>query len=497
MAQIKDALNRLVADPLPRILMLSHGIGGGVERHVNELIEVLNGYAHVLLLEPVPGRPMLRLTLPNINATAAQGEAAPLMRLAYRWPKDAAVFWQLINWLNLSRLHIHHTQGYAADFWPQLHRQLTSQGLAHDVTLHDHSIFTGHVSLVNKQGVFDPAWLKQGLAHLPQGDQQLARSLQDLVLSAERVIVPSAQLKQAVQDLLPAVAQASCLLHRGHPDAEYAKAYPQPYLRALEPQAPLRVLCLGMLNIEKGAGVLAQVAELAQAVGAPLEFILLGSCHVPLPKTVKRWGSYADAQVHALLAEIDPHLVWLPAQCPETWSYTLSAAFKSGLPVLASDIGVFPERLQGRPLSWQCSHRATAQHWLQELLAIRALHFTDLNAGFWSWLPPPAFYLQLPALPIAAETAASLASAYWQVAEVSPAIAMPSTLEHSLAAAEQRAERGVAQWRTLLLAVLSWLRNTGCLAVVVRIIPYRWQQAIKRLISRAPLTERGTSKRHR
>lgn len=478
MEEIKGALARLAVDHLPRILMVSHGIGGGVERHINELIELLDGRAHVLLLEPVAGRRELRLTLPVLSG------GSPGLRLAYRWPKDAEVFWQLLNWLSFSRMHIHHVQGFPADFLAQLQ----NFGLEYDLTLHDHSIFTGHASLVNSRGVFDSDWLKQGLDYLPVGDKYLAQNLQRLALSAGRVIVPSAQLQQAIQHLLPDIAQSVCLLHRAHPDAECAEAYPQPYLRPLAKREPLRVLCLGMLSIEKGAGVLAQVAKQAYATGALIEFILLGGCHVPLPKAVERLGSYADTQVQELIRDIDPHLVWLPAQCPETWSYTLSVAFKAGLPVLTSAVGVFPERLQCRPLSWQCEHYADAQQWLDELLKIRGLHFAGLDAGFWSWQPPCAFYLKLPSGLLASE---GLERAYWQLSGERQWVGeQPSLVEQSLRVAYKRANRGAAKWRMGLLAFLIWLRSSGWLVPFVHLIPYRWQQVVKRLITREPIAER-------
>lgn len=488
MLQIEAILRRLVADPLPRVLMISHGIGGGVERHVHELAEVLQGRAHVLLLEPVSGRRMLRVSVPNLVAPAGEGQPAPVLRLAYRWPKDAQVFWQLLGGLRISRVHIHHVQGFAHEFWPQLQQQ----GFVYDLTLHDHSIFTGHASLVNSKGVFDPAWVAQGLASLPQGKLHFALSLQGLAVGAQRVFVPSAQLLQTVHTLLPNLAQKICLLHRAHPDAESVKAYPQPYLRTLAPQEPLRVLCLGMLSIEKGAGVLAQVAQSAHAAAAPLDFTLLGSCHVPLPAAVKRLGSYADTQVQALIAQIDPHLVWLPAQCPETWSYTLSCAFKAGLPVLTSAIGVFPERLQGRPLSWQCAHRADAQHWLQALLKIRQLHVSGLPVEFWSWLPPPAFYSGR--VSTARSETDALNTTYWLDDPAPPELALSAAVLAGSARAYRYANRGAAKWRSTLMTVLSWLRNTGCLTPVVRLIPYRWQQKIKRLISREPLAERRKQK---
>ena len=38
--------------------------------------------------------------------------------------------------------------------------------------------------------------------------------------------------------------------------------------------------------------------------------------------------------------------------CPETYSYTLTTAIDSGLPIVATEIGALPERLTGRPQTW-------------------------------------------------------------------------------------------------------------------------------------------------
>ena len=76
-------------------------------------------------------------------------------------------------------------------------------------------------------------------------------------------------------------------------------------------------------------------------------------------------GAYAEADLPGLLARVKPHVVWFPAQWPETYSFTLSAAIEAGLPVVASRIGSFVERLQGRPLSWLVDPRASAEEWLR------------------------------------------------------------------------------------------------------------------------------------
>ncbi len=75
-------------------------------------------------------------------------------------------------------------------------------------------------------------------------------------------------------------------------------------------------------------------------------------------------GEYQESDLPALLASVKPHVLWLPAQWPETYSYTLSAAIESGLPIVASRIGAFPERLAGRPMTWLVDPQAPAETWI-------------------------------------------------------------------------------------------------------------------------------------
>jgi len=72
-----------------------------------------------------------------------------------------------------------------------------------------------------------------------------------------------------------------------------------------------------------------------------------------------------------LLAKVKPHVVWFPAQWPETYSYTLSAAIDAGLPIVATRIGAFPERLEGRPLTWLVEPEASTEDWLAAFDKVR------------------------------------------------------------------------------------------------------------------------------
>ena len=62
-------------------------------------------------------------------------------------------------------------------------------------------------------------------------------------------------------------------------------------------------------------------------------------------------GRYDDAEVADLLRREQPDVIWLPSLCLETWSYTLTHALRSRLPIVAFDLGAIGERLRGQSLA--------------------------------------------------------------------------------------------------------------------------------------------------
>jgi glycosyltransferase involved in cell wall biosynthesis len=122
-----------------------------------------------------------------------------------------------------------------------------------------------------------------------------------------------------------------------------------------------------VLTGHKGAGTVAAVAEMADP--ALLEIQLIGFAEVPLPPVaearIRQTGEYDSKDLPRLIARARPHVIWFPGQVPETYSYTLTAAIATGLPIVASGIGSFPERLEGRPLTWLSDPAAPAETWLR------------------------------------------------------------------------------------------------------------------------------------
>ena len=173
-----------------------------------------------------------------------------------------------------------------------------------------------------------------------------------LLAGADRLIAPSRDVARRIG--------------RYFPDLRI-EVWPHP-----EPKAPVvprivRVAILGNLSPEKGLRVVAACAADAKARSLPLVFRVIGSTTEPVPQSpaapLTIHGQYDDAELASLLAAEKPDVIWFPAQVPETYSYTLSVALASGLPIVASALGAFPERLSGHPRSVDVPWNAPPAVW--------------------------------------------------------------------------------------------------------------------------------------
>ena len=109
----------------------------------------------------------------------------------------------------------------------------------------------------------------------------------------------------------------------------------------------LRVALLGSLSAAKGLALLEEtLADLAQVA----DVFLLG-CGEPGRRFEGRRGvtvirRYARGELAGHLAAIRPHLGLLLSTVPETYSYTLSELWHFGIPVLATRVGSFLDRIE-------------------------------------------------------------------------------------------------------------------------------------------------------
>jgi glycosyltransferase involved in cell wall biosynthesis len=345
-------LARLAAAPQPAIVFVSHGWGGGIRRHMDDLAALVQHRALVLHLEP-SGREHVKLVWRR------EGEA---FSARFRLPHELGALVTTLRAIGVERLHFHHVHAL-----PRAILDLPAAlGVPYDCTLHDYYAICPQYHLTDANGRYcgepDAAGCARCLAERPsQWGLDIAGwrdTFATFLAQAARVIAPSEDVVNRVRRYFPALA---------------ISLWPHPESTSTWPSAVVRVVTLGSLSPEKGLDVVAACAIDARQRALSLAFRVIGATARPLPQwpdaPLSVHGSYDEAALAALLASEHADVLFFPAQVPETWSYTLSVALASGLPIVASALGVFPERLAGRANARLLPFDASAAEWNEALLA--------------------------------------------------------------------------------------------------------------------------------
>lgn len=347
------------AAKLPVILMVTHNFGGGVRRHIDNLVERYRATARMLLLEGTDRG--VALSVPSLPLHPAL--TLPSERL------DDLI--AILQSMNVSRVHIHHLLRMDIDIPTLIHRL----GVPFDVTVHDYFAICPQINLLRwPEGLYcgEPdaaacnACIADQSSHGARDITSWRRGSAWQFMQAERVICPSADVKSRL-DHYGLGERAIVVPH------ERQTATKWPISLAKRPIPPIRIALVGVLANHKGARSVAEVAEMADP--GLIEIHLAGHLEDSFPKQairlVKATGKYRECDLGKILERIDPHVFWFPSSAPETYSYTLSTAICTGLPIVATDLGAFSERLSGRPLTWLVDHRASAQDWLKVFDEVR------------------------------------------------------------------------------------------------------------------------------
>jgi glycosyltransferase involved in cell wall biosynthesis len=370
--RLRIDLLRLRENGRPVVLFVSHDLGGGTARHIMELAKLKENEADFLLLSPgFSGQ---------VELTWLQtGEA---FRLYCRLPDNYQALIECLKVAGVQRVHFHHLLHHH-----DVVRSIPSSlGVPYDFTTHDFYMLCPQINLIDGKGQYcgePPAdACNRCLAGNPASQRDIGSWRQNMgawLSLADRVLSPSQDTANRFVRHLPGL-RPIVAPHPEFVDAESPVAPP------MDPGGVLRVAVIGGLSAMKGSEVLEACALDAKARQLPLEFRLIGSAWRNLATephgALMVGGSYKEEELQTLLKAYSPHLVWFPAQWPETFSYTLSAALQAGLPVVAPDIGAFPERLARRPWCWIQPWNTSAREWNQFFTHIMEQHFlTNLPPG--------------------------------------------------------------------------------------------------------------------
>mgnify|MGYP002737280572 FL=1 len=458
LARVERYLQLLAKLTLPKVLHVSHGLGGGVGQHIEELAGYFDQGAAHLVLAPQDGPNVVSLSLRACKLTD---------KLLFKMPDDYARLRNLLEQVGICAVHYHHT--YNLDpVLQNLSRELHATTL---LTAHDYFWLNANPTLTDVDGRFPGQYvddLQNPLYPLPTGvtAAQWREKLRPLIEQADCVIYPSNATRALFGDMYRLKHDVVAPHVEPHLDVRQA-----PSLLVVKQHYVVGVL--GAVGREKGADVLEKLAMMAHSQGARFSFKLIGYSYRQL-SAVETTGPYKVENLSALIEQHEVDLIMFPAQCPETYSYTLSHALASGLPIIAPNLGAFPERLSGRACATLFDHMEPVSELYRRIGDfIGALESGTVCAPvFPGDKSQPEFY-DRDYLPLLAS-----------------ALKPPRCGKLSFGFDESQIVSGPLNktgWRRAALRGLWWLNTHPTLRWVSSAVPYNFKRTVKRSLSRSPM----------
>ena len=353
-ARVRTWLASLRFSQQPITIHVCHNRGGGTMRFVEELSQSIANQSHSLVLMPSIKKPGF-LSLNRLHANKdglAQEESE--YALYFDIQNQRELLEDVLTQLPLAGFHFHHMIGLP-DWVMSLPKALQQPWL---VTLHDYYYIDESISLTDNGG--------QYIGDKPfQTQSGWIEKFRPLLNDAVACLAPS----KACRTLHEAHFPAANIVTQYHEDGQYLQ-HANFKVAGIKPDSkPLKVAVIGALSKIKGADLLEQAAQLCAKQGIEIEFELIGYGYRSLLKkphaNLTVTGRYHEHELVDSLrqrhADGELDFVWFTALWPETYSYTLSAVIAAELPVLAPDIGAFPERLFGRSQSWIYPWQSSAE----------------------------------------------------------------------------------------------------------------------------------------
>ncbi len=392
-ARLRIAEARLRKPGQPRHLAIVHAWGGGVGKHVVDLAMLVQGACAMLRLAPTRAGGRFELDLmPGEQPLSGSGRRGLTLDEARRE----------LRAVGITRVHFHHFHGLPRSVLG-MPREL---GVPYDVTVHDFYAVCPRINLCEPGagycGCGDEGRCSRCLRRRPvvtrRGIRAWRRDFSAILSGADRIFAPSRFVAGLLAATYPGLGSKVAVVP--HPDLGGGTLLRDLPVARPEPGEPLRVLVLGAVSRLKGADEVSEVAGLAMRTGALVDFHWLGEIHMNLPvwpdTRLRIHGAYTPDDLRGRLLNLRPHAVWMASPVPETYSYTLTEVLGSALPIVATRLGAFEERLTGQSGIVFLDPAAGTEDLLNALVRLRS----DLVDGRLSAAPRPApecgnaFYLQ-------------------------------------------------------------------------------------------------------
>ncbi|HEX6136074.1 MAG TPA: glycosyltransferase [Casimicrobiaceae bacterium] len=349
------ALSRLERErELRGVLHVVHHHGGGTETHVRELIAASRERWRHYLAIAVGDEWQVEEHRGDGSIATFAFEREP----QESWPDFVA---GMCATLRIALIHVHNVSACREG----LQQALAAGPVPFGYTLHDLNFACPTITFLDAQGRYcggetDARACRRCLNAQPAYagvDIEAWRAAHARLLSdAAFVIAPSTWAATMLRRYFE--REDVSLVAHGTPESDTSRA-PGVRLGVLLPDDGVpTVAMLGAIGPDKGARRIERLADLIARRDARVRLVVIGYLDVQRgpwqsdDATLTVHGRYDSRDLPELLAHYRARLALFPSECPETFSYTLSEAWRAGLPALVPPIGALSERVAATRAGW-------------------------------------------------------------------------------------------------------------------------------------------------
>lgn len=460
------------------VLHILHGRQGGTATHVRQLAKGAKSALRHYVLETFGEEWVLE----DLNGDTP-------VRFRFRHRQDEVwrdMLLDLCRRFRIDLCHVHHLAGCRDG----LLQAFAGFPLSYGFTIHDFYLACPTINLLGHQGDYcgaqtDPDQCRACLAAQPDFAQidivAWREAHRDFVNGAAFLLAPSEWAGSVFRQYFPHAHEVTVVPH-GEPElpAELPKT-PIPVM-LLPEDGRHRIGVLGAIGPVKGARRLEKLVARTQARGLPLCWVVIGYLdrqYQPFQSdTLIVHGRYEPWQMRTLLDHYDIALTVFPSAGPETFCYTLTEAWQAGRPALVPPIGALGQRVTATGAGWLMEDWQDEDRILDQVMALLQPDQVEMLQEL------SRTAAELPVFSEADMARATLA-AYGDIALA--AVDVPGMATERMLQAAREAERNrVESPRTVLERGLLKLAHLGLRLRytlpgrwLYRVVPVRWQQALK------------------
>ncbi|MGN0482364.1 MAG: glycosyltransferase [Lachnospiraceae bacterium] len=294
----------------------------------------------------------------------------------FRSKQLGILYGKILEQFHVELVHVHHTLGMSFEmFYQAQQRQIPI-----DVTLHDFYYICPSVKLLNQKDQLCIGQESKEMCQICMKEQKNIASTvpyieiwrkesQRILQMAEHIFTPSESAKKIYLRYFQNLEDKIEVVTHGMEYEPHSKEK-----KKERKSKTFRVAFVGGINVAKGYQYATELIK--KSNDKDIEWYLFGmfqqtEASVEKKKNFKNIGAYQREELTGLLQNYQIDLICILPIWPETFCYTITEAVLAGIPVLTTEIGALPERLEELKCGWSVPNGSTVTEILDKIREIK------------------------------------------------------------------------------------------------------------------------------